>query len=121
MKRLVPILLAGVLLFSCATTGTASKESSADPVPYEKDEFPPGLVKLRRGEVLFFGSLPLFYMFTSLGYDSFVRNPPADTNDVLYQKMTISLSLSGVLAVADFIVGEVEKGQKEKKMRDNNE
>jgi hypothetical protein len=111
LKRLVPILLTGVLLFSCATTGTASKESGAEPAPYEKDEFPPALVKLRRGEVLFFGSLPLFYMFTSLGYDSIVQSPPSDTNDVLYQKMMISLSLSGVLAIADFIVGEVEEGK----------
>ena len=107
-------MLAGLILFSCATTGQTSGSADKEPVPYEEGEFSPGLMKLRRGEVLLFGSLPLFYMFTSLGYDLAVQNPPDDTNTVLGHKMAVSVSLSGILALADFIVGEVRENREEK-------
>jgi len=111
LKRFLSLILLILMILSCASAPSAvpSAEGDREPVPYGKDEFSPGLVKLRRAEVLFFGALPLFYMFTSLGYDLAVQDPPAETNDVLGQKMGITLSLSGLLSLADFIVGEVRR------------
>ncbi|MDC7223205.1 MAG: hypothetical protein PQJ60_05645 [Spirochaetales bacterium] len=120
MKKIAILLLTAIFLFSCATTGGATESSttddssseSGDPVPYEEGEFSEGLLKLRRGEVLFFGALPLIYMFSSLGYDTYYdlvdADPPSDSNTELGQKFTITLSLSALLALADFIVGEVQ-------------
>ncbi|MDC7221123.1 MAG: hypothetical protein PQJ59_14400 [Spirochaetales bacterium] len=114
MKRLFILILLAAFLFSCATTGSSSTSTTTDtePVPYEEDEFAPGLIKLRRAEVLFFGALPLFYMFTSLGYDTYYdmtsADAPSSTNTELGQKFAITVSLSGILALADFIVGELQ-------------
>lgn len=111
MKKILIFFLISVFLFSCATTDMANTSANGEPVPYEDDEFPDGLIKLRRGEVLLFGSLPLFYMFTSMGYDMLV-DESYDTNTELAHKMTITVSLSALLALADFIVGEVQENKK---------
>jgi hypothetical protein len=37
--------------------------------PYSKKEFPGWMLDLRRGETIFFGSLPIFFLFSGLGYD----------------------------------------------------
>jgi hypothetical protein len=115
LKRVLILILTGLFLFSCATTTTltsSTTEDSDEPVPYTDDEFSDGLLKLRRAEVLLFGALPLFYMFTSLGYDTYFdmtsATAPSDTNTELAQKFGITVSLSAVLALADFIVGEVQ-------------
>jgi hypothetical protein len=110
LRKLLLSLMVLVLLFSCTTIKSEEIEGS-EPVPYEEDEFPPALKKLRRAEILLVGSLPLFYMFTSMGYDILITDQP-DSQTQLTQKITLSLSLSGLLTLTDFILGEREtKGE----------
>lgn len=109
MTRLIALFLVMILLFSCATAPDhgGSSPDEAEAVPYGKEEFSPALVKLRRAEILFFGALPLFYMFSNMGYD-LVGIEPRDSETELAQKMTLSVSLSALLSLADFILGERE-------------
>lgn len=108
MKYFFPFLL--LLIFSCSTV-PVNENIKSEPLPYGEDEFSPGLIKLRRAEILLFGSLPLFYMMSSVAYDMIITEPP-NTDSQLVQKMTISFSLSTLLALSDFIVGEIDGKEK---------
>lgn len=76
---------------------------------YVDSEFPRWSRLLRRGEALFFGSLPVTYAFTSLGYsaaralgaDSFAREGVA--------LISIAAGLSLAIAITDYIIGEVQR------------
>ena len=48
---------------------TPLADEVGEPEPYIKDEFPSWAWKVRRFEVIFFGGVPLMYLFTTLGYD----------------------------------------------------
>lgn len=59
MKKGILILM--IVLFLFPLTG-------ATPVEYERDEFPQWSLTLRRGETIFFGSLPITFALSSLTY-----------------------------------------------------
>lgn len=65
MKRITAVILFLVLLFSAYT----AEPDTAEPVPYNPDEFKPWQNDLRRAEIIAFGSLPFVTFMTSLGYD----------------------------------------------------
>lgn len=64
---------AGRLLLLCAALSVLlvpTRAWAADPVPaeYEEEEFAPWMWKLRRFEIVAFGSLPFTLSFVSIGY-----------------------------------------------------
>jgi hypothetical protein len=115
-----------------ASSGQTDAEASAaegQPVPYDEDEFPEWLVKVRRFEVITIGSFPAALLFTNLGFSlyRFIQasieagsvtgeNVPvffgaAGAQDLTDQErrrvLTISVSLSGAVAILDLILGFV--------------
>lgn len=112
MKPFFILLLLLVFILSCSTV-PVNESDKGEPLPYGENEFSPGLMKVRRAEILLLGSLPLFYMLTSAAYDIIVTVPP-DRDTQFSEKITISLSLSGLLTLADFIVGENQQGRNNK-------
>lgn len=90
--------------------------------PYRPEEFPEWAHSLRRFETIFFGSLPIAFLFSSLGFDLyaysannfrqeylplFFGNSPEKeqfTQDTMVQRIGISISLSLVIAIADLII-----------------
>lgn len=57
-----------VCLLACSAAGAAAEEEHV-PVPYGPEEFPAWSQDLRRGEIIFFGSLPFSLFFTFEAYD----------------------------------------------------
>mgnify|MGYP006312597933 CR=1 FL=1 len=118
MKRAVAVVT--LVAFLAAAVGAQSDE----PVPYEEDEFPRWALNLRRGEVIFFGTLPFSLLFTGLGY-SLIRygvnnfDPayapaisPGPNTVPLNQGEIVGVILTGfgislLAAVADFIIGRI--------------
>lgn len=103
-----------------------SQSSSDTPIPYEKDEFPEWAHDLRRAEILFIGSFPITFLFSSLGYDvirfaangfsreyapALLNNPttvPLSSGERLGVLFT-SLGISAVIALVDFLIGTGEE------------
>ncbi|MDY0288431.1 MAG: hypothetical protein RBR15_06365 [Sphaerochaeta sp.] len=79
--------------------------------PYQEDEFPLWSYKLRRGEIIFFGSFVITMAVASLGYTLVVNAgwaPPAkDALSALLIQGGIAGGLSLGIAVADYMLGEV--------------
>lgn len=109
MKQFFLLLLVLTILFSCSTTGKSLSEDK-DPVPYEKEEFPQWSRDLRRGEVILLGSLPLVFMLSNLAYDNlgeqvFTDYSTLSNSEETRRKMTIAFTLSGTIALMDYILG----------------
>jgi hypothetical protein len=120
----------------CAAVPTrALAQSSADndpePIPYTKEEFPQWALDLRRAEVLTVGMFPLAFLVTRLGYDvarftyRSIRQgspaqqyapwffaPPEKPDFTRAEKNGIllaSVSISGIVALVDYLIGTNER------------
>lgn len=67
--------------------------------PYAEDEFPKWTVNLRRGEILFFGSLPLTFAATTLGTSI------AKSDMSFLPKLGIAAGVSTVIVLIDYFLG----------------
>lgn len=111
------------LLFVFLAIPLFSGDSLPDYEPYEDDEFPQWAKDLRRAEIIFFGTIPFTFLYTSFSYDfyryvssgfdeSFAPAFPGNTtthiktNDEKWQILKISLSLSAVCALLDYLLGQ---------------
>lgn len=93
MARIVLI----VLCFSLLAFPLAAYE------PYRQEEFPRWAHNLRRGEIIFVGSLPITYGVSTLAY-SLVLSDGGDNQRI---RLVTALSLSLGIAAADFILGRI--------------
>ena len=91
--------------------------------PYTEDEFPEWARDMRRFESIFFGSIPFTLFFTTAGWETyayvendfsaqylplFLGNSPAKQQylaSTRWQRVTVGLSLSLVIATADYLLG----------------
>jgi hypothetical protein len=103
-----------------------------EPVPeeYGKDEFSPLLRDLRRGEIILFGSFPFTLFLTFEVYDFYryashdwareyspwpFRSPgaaPYEPEEAVGVLVT-AVSLSALLALADFVIGKIREQRAE--------
>lgn len=67
--------------------------------PYGENEFPKWTQKVRRGEILFFGSLPLTFAATTLGTNL------AKKDMEFLPKLGIAAGVSAVIVIVDYILG----------------
>lgn len=111
MKKAV--LLVCFLSYVCSFVPA---DSSQDPEPYKPEEFPSWARSLRRGEIVALGLFPFVFLFTSLAYQGLRQVSGSDSgllSDLSSDRqkigmLTISLSLSTLLAVVDYFL---EKGK----------
>ncbi len=105
----------------------AVKTDDYTPSEYEEDEFPVWLQDLRRAEIIAVGSFPFTFFLSQLSYGIYrfaCHDFTSDYSPVFfmgsgsanpfteYEKTTIiliSLGLSATMALADFIIGKLEK------------
>ena len=115
--RFIVVFIVILLLFSILPV---FGESLPDYEPYNDEEFPKWVLDIRRGEVIFFGTIPITFFASSLSYDLFRyafnnfdsnlvpalfgnTTPPVLNNDEKLQIIMVSVSLSAFLAVLDGI------------------
>lgn len=100
-----------------------SGDSLPDYEPYQDDEFPQWAKDLRRAEIIFIGTIPFSFFYSSFSYD-FYRyasngfdeslapallgntTPPIRTNDEKWQILKVSLTLSAVFTLVDYLLGQ---------------
>lgn len=94
-------------------------EGEDDSEPYGELDFPGWMEDLRRGEIIFFGSLPFTILITTLTYqatDYLIASNSEDGDSAVWGDLTtddrmnilyITLGLSLSIAVADFILGKI--------------
>ena len=109
MQKHIALLVLMILIFSLLPLASTPLPTY---VPYEENEFPVWTYKLRRGEILFFGSLVITMAVSSLAYTVAVSSgaiPEANTAlDALLIQAGIASVLSLGVSVADYIIGEVQ-------------
>jgi hypothetical protein len=82
---------------------------SEDPVPWDPDEFPKPLRDLRRGEIIFFGSIPITFLLSGLGWelgqaaagDEYLYSDEQHTYNILLTAGALSLTI----ALLDYFLG----------------
>jgi hypothetical protein len=117
-RSILLFTLLAALFFSPLYVWGQSDEYEA----YKPDEFPEWAHSVRRFETIFFGSLPFTFLFSSLGFDMYAysssgfqqdylplflgTSPEKEefTRDTRWQKIGVSISLSLVIALVDFII-----------------
>ena len=102
-----------VLLLFCISLVPLASESLPAYEPYQEDEFPLWSYKLRRADIIFFGSFVLTMGVASLSYTLAANAgwvPPANEN--MLRALLIQGGIASVLSlgitVTDYILGEVE-------------
>ncbi len=111
MKKYVAVILIFILCssFIFASNKTGDK---FEYTPYEEQEFPEWTHKLRRGEIIFFGSLALSFPLVVLTYNLSVNNfgaPPIDDpNKRLLIQLGAASAVALTISLTDFIIGEVK-------------
>jgi hypothetical protein len=125
--RLVALGL--LLIVACTATLPAQQSDTAEPEPYDPAEFPSWLVKVRRFEVVAFGTFPAALLFSNLGYSLYrfieasiqnggvtgeevpvpfgIGGADALTQEERRGVITVSVSLSATVALIDLILGLV--------------
>ncbi len=103
-----------------------SAEKTPDYTPYRASEFPGWVHDMRRFEIIFFGTLPFSFFYATAGYSLYTyashnwdsayapalfgnRTPPLRTNSEKLEIIGVSLSLSAVAALTDFIIGKIRR------------
>lgn len=110
------LLFAAVCVFpqdSANNTGSQSstqeKNNDIEYDPYTDEEFPPFLHGIRRSEVLFFGSIPVAYLYCNLGYMAYSQatGVSMESEDKNYMLLYASLSVSAAVVILDYILGKL--------------
>lgn len=119
MKKIL-LTVVIILIFS----GLSYSEESVDYTPYNQSEFPGWALDLRRFEVVFFGTIPFSFLYTTTGYSIYTyashnwdssyapallgnKTPPVLTTGEKLQVLTIALGVSATAAIVDFIIGKI--------------
>ena len=111
LKRTYCLTLA-LLVFLGTVTPARLLAEETEPVPYEIGEFPRPVRELRRGEIIFFGSVPITFLLSGLSWelgqaaagDSYPFSDEQHTYNILISAGALSLGI----ALLDFILGRLE-------------
>ena len=98
-----------LLLLLLFVSGISLWPQEKVPIPYQPDEFPRVLQNLRRGEIIFFGSVPITFLLSGLGWelgqaaagDSYPYSDEHHTYNILLTAGALSLSI----ALLDYVLG----------------
>ena len=115
MKKSRAFGLALLLIFFLFPLGAQEDDT---PEPYVDLEFPTWMNDVRRGEIIFFGSLPFTVLFTTLAYqtvdffyDQYWGDGDAEWGQLeesdRFKVLYISLGVSVSIAITDFILGKI--------------
>ena len=119
MKKRV-FLLSAALLFSLsplqAQSSASTSASETEPVPYDLETIPQGVLDLRRFEIIMFGAMPIVYLFSEIitstalyakyqssEYIPLVGTAEITNNEKMYT-VGVTFSLAFIVATVDMIL-----------------
>lgn len=119
MKKRV-FLLSAALLFSLsplqAQSSASTSASETEPVPYDLETIPQGVLDLRRFEIIMFGAMPIVYFFSEIitstalyakyqssEYIPLVGTAEITNNEKMYT-VGVTFSLAFIVATVDMIL-----------------
>ncbi len=95
------------------------KGDKFEPVPYSEEEFAPALNKLRRAEIVFAGSLPISFLYTTVVYRIYRRFAKVKSKEWKRKEkigvIIAGVSLSATVTLMDYIIGKVHDRRRRKK------
>jgi len=120
LTKLISIIIFFLFVFSVFSFGG---ENLPDYEPYQEKEFPQWAHDLRRGEVIFFGTIPFTFFISSFSYSFYIyasnnydlnyapglfgnKTPPVLSNIEKLQIIGVSVSLSSFLTLLDYLLGK---------------
>ena len=123
MKYMFRFTAAVLLIFFVLPTALHAQDSYE---PYTEDEFPDWALDVRRFEVIMIGAVPVTMLVSILGFniyksvDAYIADPTnfslvdafsasAWDDDERKTVLAIGVSLSAVIATADYLLGRREK------------
>ena len=110
MKKAIALLLLFVISFSTIYASDISLKYEYE--PYEKDEFKPWAMELRRAETIFFGSfvltLPLAAGIYSIATNLGAPKPAKESTSYMYQ-IAGAAGASLIIVGIDWILGRMGK------------
>jgi hypothetical protein len=109
-KKVISLILL-LVFFTSLLPAVSLNVNFPDYEPYRDEEFAPGLLKLRRAESLFFGSLAITLPVSIGGYNAvdalFPVNTPEEASTRLLQQVAIAAGISLFIVTIDYIIGEI--------------
>lgn len=96
IKKVIAVLLLICICFSVCALDMSKAQ------PYKEGEFPKWALDLRRGEIIFLGSLPVTYPITSLVMGAMNKEQG------FWDTMKTAAVISAAIAVADYVIGIVD-------------
>ena len=125
MKKFLLIFTVLAMILSSQLYAQDSKNQ--EPEPYEKSEFPTWLLNLRRSEIITLGSVPFTTLAVSLTYSTFqyatgrtssfpspFNKNQSYTQDDIKMIVGLSLGISLVVGIVDFIITVVKQKNRQK-------
>lgn len=129
MKKQVFLLFAALLLsispLQAQSSTSTSSASETDPVPYDLEAIPEGVLDLRRFEIIMFGAMPIVYLFSEIitstalyakyqssEYIPLVGTAEITNNEKMYT-VGVTFSLAFIVATVDMIL--YKKKQREER------
>ena len=113
MNRILKTFLIIFLLFVLFSNNIFAYTTSLPSYePYEASEFRPWMHKLRRAEVITLGATALTFPVVGL-----IAKYDDNTTDGFWKKFAWSAGAGVLIAVADFVIGEVQE-KNEKKLKE---
>lgn len=120
MKKRVFLLSAALLLaispLQAQSSTSTSSASETDPVPYDLEAIPQGVLDLRRFEIIMFGAMPIVYLFSEIitstalyakyqssEYIPLVGTAEITNNEKMYT-VGVTFSLAFIVATVDMIL-----------------
>ncbi len=102
--------LAGPMQLS-AQSSSAGGSELPEYRPYQTDEFPSWLIKLRRAESIFFGSLPVTYSAAALVQAALLPAGYPAGSDGFLLNLSIAAGVSAGIALIDYLIGELSHAE----------
>ncbi|MDR2964263.1 MAG: hypothetical protein LBU88_00610 [Treponema sp.] len=118
MNKLFFLLLLITLLFTplqelrAQSTDIASDKT----IVFDPSTVPQWAKDLRRFDIILFGTLPFTMLFTTLGYDLYLRYNPALPGSYHNNILLISAGASFSLALVDIIITVVKRSKEQRRL-----
>jgi surface polysaccharide O-acyltransferase-like enzyme len=116
-KKFIFAVILFVFFFAPLLKLQAQLNDGAQEITFNPSSVPQWAKDLRRYEIIAFGTFPFTMLFTTIGYDMYLRNNSLQTPSNYYGNVImISAGASLTLALVDIIIVKVKRSRERRRM-----